>query len=395
MMLDRLAGNEPLRRDLAAALSAGRLAHGLLLCGEKGLGAGFAARCLAADYLCPGGGSAAEAVLAGRNDECIEVRGEGASGEIKVDQVREVRRRIQSTALSDAGRVVILYDAQMLNASSGNALLKSIEEPPPGVLFLLTAPSAASLLPTIRSRCAVYTLSPVSEAECAAWLHRMAPAGRRGTASAHIDIGKSGGTASAHAGGAGGTAGNSPAPARAGAGSGAGTPAAPTPEQLAALYAGEIGRALEVLQSPARAAVLADAMRLAGLAAQGQEYPLLTGLAGYEAAKKPKKAEPKKAAGARRGRAAALPEPNPGRTSSFAGGGALAEPETPPDPAPLLLQDLACIGSAVLRGKSFCGLTPQKAARMARGAQDALRALAGNVNRKLVLTNLAISLAEP
>lgn len=346
MMLDRLAGNEPLRRDLAAALSAGRLTHGVLLCGEKGLGAGFAARCLAADYLCPGGGDAAEAVLAGRSGECIEVRGEGASGEIRVDQVRELRRMIQSTALSEAGRVVILYDACRLNASSGNALLKSIEEPPPGVLFLLTAPSAAALLPTIRSRCAVYTLSPVSEAECAAWLHRMAPAGGRGSS----------GNAAARA-----AANNS---------------AALSPEQLAALYAGELGRALAVMQDPARAAVLADAMRLAGLAARGQEYELLTGLAGYEAAKKPKKAEPKKAAK----RGAARP--------------AEADP-VPPDPTPLLLQDLACIGSAVLRGRPLCGLSTQKAARMAREAQDALRALAGNVNRRLVLTNLAIGLAEP
>ena len=129
-MLERLAGNEPLRRDLAAALAANRLAHSLLLCGEKGLGAGFAARCLAADRLFPAGGPAAEAVLAGQSSECIEVRGAGVQGVIKIDQVREVRRRVYDTALSAAGRVVILYGAEHLNAASGNALLKIIEEPP-------------------------------------------------------------------------------------------------------------------------------------------------------------------------------------------------------------------------------------------------------------------------
>lgn len=365
MMLDRLAGNELLRRDLSAALRGGRLAHSILLCGEKGMGAGFAARCLAADYLYPDGGPAAEAVLAGRNSECIEVRGEGASGGIKVERVREVRRMIQSTSLSAAGRVVILYDAQMLNASSGNALLKSIEEPPRGLLFLLTAPSAAALLPTIRSRCAVYTLSPVSEADCAALLHRVSEAGS-GAVSAHGD--KNGAAA------AGPVSGRT---ARGSTAAGNASPQGASPlsfEQLAALYAGEIGRALDILQDPSRAAVLADALQLAGLAAKGQEYPLLTGLAVYETAKKPKKAA-KKPADAKWGE---------------------KPPEAEPaDPAPLLLRDLACIGSAVLRGNSFCGLTPQKAERLAREAENALRALAGNVSRKLVLTNLAISLAQP
>ena len=64
-MLDRLAGNAALKADLAAALAAGRLAHSILLVGERGCGAGFAARCLAADYLYPAGGPHAEAVLRG------------------------------------------------------------------------------------------------------------------------------------------------------------------------------------------------------------------------------------------------------------------------------------------------------------------------------------------
>ena len=55
-MLDRLAGNAALKQDLAAALAADRLAHSILLVGETGCGAGFAARCLAADYLYPAGG---------------------------------------------------------------------------------------------------------------------------------------------------------------------------------------------------------------------------------------------------------------------------------------------------------------------------------------------------
>lgn len=176
-MLDRLAGNAALKKDLASALAAGRLAHSILLVGERGCGAGFAARCLAADYLYPAGGPHAEAVLRGKDSECISLRGEGASGQIKVERIRAAREAIQHSALSEdaAGRVLFVYGAQDLNQSSANAMLKIIEEPPEGVLFLFTATSAAGVLPTIRSRCAAYTLAPVPPEECAAVLRASLP----------------------------------------------------------------------------------------------------------------------------------------------------------------------------------------------------------------------------
>ena len=173
-MLDRLAGNTALKSELGTALRAGRLPHAILLVGEPGCGAGFAARCLAADYLYPRGGPHAEAVLKKEDTECLVLQGEGASGQIPVKKVREAREAIQRSALSTdaAGRVLFIYGAQNLNGSSANAMLKIIEEPPEGVLFVLTATSAATVLPTIRSRCAAYTIAPVPTGECAALLTR-------------------------------------------------------------------------------------------------------------------------------------------------------------------------------------------------------------------------------
>ena len=144
-MLERLAGNTALKSELGAALGAGRLPHAILLVGEPGCGAGFAARCLAADYLYPQGGPHAEAVLKKEDTECLVLQGEGASGQIAVKRVREMREAIQRSALSTdaAGRVLFIYGAQNLNGSSANAMLKIIEEPPEGVLFVLTATSAA------------------------------------------------------------------------------------------------------------------------------------------------------------------------------------------------------------------------------------------------------------
>ena len=168
-MLERIAGNRELKQDLKTALGSGRIAHSILLVGEPGCGAGFAARCLAADYLYPNGGPHAEAVLRGQDTESIVVRGEGASGQIKVEAIRDARQNIQKSALSsDAeGRVLFIYGAQNLNGASANAMLKIMEEPPEGVMFLLTASSAAAVLPTIRSRCVSFAVAPVSPEQCA------------------------------------------------------------------------------------------------------------------------------------------------------------------------------------------------------------------------------------
>ena len=108
----------------------------------------------------------------------IWTTGTGASGEIRIDDVRSVRRKVYDTALSAAGRAVIVKGADRLNASSANALLKVIEEPPENVLFIFTAPSEASVLPTIRSRCCAYSLAPVTAQECRAYLAARFPAER-------------------------------------------------------------------------------------------------------------------------------------------------------------------------------------------------------------------------
>ena len=124
-MLERLAGNDALKAELGTALRGGRLPHAVLLVGEPGCGAGFAARCLAADYLYPAGGPHAEAVLKKEDTECLVLQGEGASGQIPVKKVREAREAIQRSALSTdaAGRVLFIYGAQNLNgAARGGAV---------------------------------------------------------------------------------------------------------------------------------------------------------------------------------------------------------------------------------------------------------------------------------
>lgn len=177
-MLERLVGNETVKQGLLAAMQSGRLAHSILFCAEEGCGAGFAARCLAADFLYRDAAQSAARVMEGKSPDVLVLQGSGAAGEIKIDDVRTVRREVYATSLSAAGRVVIVKGAHRLNASSANALLKVMEEPPEGVLFLLTAPDEASVMATIKSRCCIYTLAPVSQKECEREVRRLVPDGQ-------------------------------------------------------------------------------------------------------------------------------------------------------------------------------------------------------------------------
>ena len=187
MLIERLEGNAELKHSIRLMLDSRRLTHSVLLVGETGLGAGFAARCVAADYLYPAGGAPAEALLRGeccravgkpgKRDsgqietgivrEAISVEGMGAGGRYLVSQVTAMRSEIFNTSLSAEGRAVLLYHVERMNEESANALLKVMEEPPEGVLFLLTADSLAGVLPTIRSRCVSFAMAPVSPAACA------------------------------------------------------------------------------------------------------------------------------------------------------------------------------------------------------------------------------------
>ena len=170
MMLDRMEGNAELKSSVQLMLAARRLTHSVLLVGEEGLGAGFAARCIAADYLYPAGGAPdrdSGHVETGIVREAISVAGMGAGGKYLVSQVKAMRSEIFNTSLSAEGRAVLLYHVEKMNEESANALLKVMEEPPEGVLFLLTADSLAGVLPTIRSRCISFAVAPVPPEQCA------------------------------------------------------------------------------------------------------------------------------------------------------------------------------------------------------------------------------------
>ncbi|MEN3294880.1 MAG: polymerase subunit delta [Burkholderiales bacterium] len=184
----------------------GRLPHAILFHGMEGIGKTAFAEHLAQSFLCQAPGSDGHAC--GQCDACgwfsqyshpdyRRVRpeileedgaGEGEEGsdagegkksaksakapskEIKIDQIRALADFMNVSTHRQGLRIVTLYPAEALNTAAANALLKTLEEPPPNTLFLLASNSLDRLLPTILSRCRKFALPMPLQEEALAWL---------------------------------------------------------------------------------------------------------------------------------------------------------------------------------------------------------------------------------
>ena len=96
--------------------------------------------------------------------------GETASRQIRIDQVRELQDFLAIGTHRGGLRVVVVRPAEAMNAATANALLKSLEEPPPRTVFVLVSSAPDRLLPTVRSRCQKIGVAPASAADASAWL---------------------------------------------------------------------------------------------------------------------------------------------------------------------------------------------------------------------------------
>ena len=155
--------------DARAGRASAAMTHAWLITGPPGSGRSTAALAFAAALVCPEGGC-------GRCAECVAVKHSAhADVEHVVPEgvtytIAETHELVRRSALSPSRapwHVFVLEDADRLNAESANALLKSIEEPTPGTVWILCAPSTEDVLPTIRSRCRHLMLATPSTAEVA------------------------------------------------------------------------------------------------------------------------------------------------------------------------------------------------------------------------------------
>lgn len=151
---DDVVGQEPAVAVLREAVAdPSKMTHAWLLTGPPGSGRSNAARAFAAALQDPSGdprSPGCATVLAGTHPDVTFVSTEGVV--IRVDTVRPLVELAQRAPSQGRWRVIVVEDADRLNETSGNVLLKAIEEPPPRTVWLLCAPSPQDVLVTLRSR---------------------------------------------------------------------------------------------------------------------------------------------------------------------------------------------------------------------------------------------------
>ena len=173
-----MTGQEHVLRALANALASDRMHHAYLFAGTRGVGKTTVARILAKCLNCERGVSATPCgecascreIDAGRSVDLIEV---DAASRTRVDDTRELLDNVQYAPTRSRYKIYLIDEVHMLSAHSFNALLKTLEEPPPHVKFLLATTDPQKLPVTVLSRCLQFNLKRLSVALISARLQQI------------------------------------------------------------------------------------------------------------------------------------------------------------------------------------------------------------------------------
>ncbi len=168
-------------RTLRNAVAESRIAHAYLFCGPRGTGKTTAAKILARAVNCTdpiagdpcGKCAACERIAAGISLDVQEIDGASNRG---IDEVRELREKVRFAPAEGRFRVYIIDEVHMLTGEAFNALLKTIEEPPPHVIFIFATTEPHRLPMTVISRCQRFDFKRFSESEIAGRLAEIAAA---------------------------------------------------------------------------------------------------------------------------------------------------------------------------------------------------------------------------
>jgi len=182
MRLTGVIGQRRAVAQLEGEIAAQRLAHAYMFVGPGGVGRATAAQALFAAVNCTeptaegpcGSCGSCHRLAAGTHEDFLVLAppSEARSSQIKVEAVREAIRATGFAPFGGGKRMILIKQAEHLNPASANALLKTLEEPPPNNILVLTVGDAKELLPTLVSRCRKVSFMPLTGEEIAAELVR-------------------------------------------------------------------------------------------------------------------------------------------------------------------------------------------------------------------------------
>ncbi len=174
MGFETLIGQKMLKEALQRTLARGETGHAYLFAGPPGSGkktlALLFAQALNCSHIHPPCGWCASCrkSAGGNHPDLYRLKPRGSY--LKIEQLREIKDSLYYLPVEGKHKICIIEDAELLTAAAAGSLLKILEEPPPGLVFILLAARPWELLPTIVSRCALFTLKPLSPPEMAAVL---------------------------------------------------------------------------------------------------------------------------------------------------------------------------------------------------------------------------------
>ena len=179
--LAEVVGQEHVTHTLLNALANERISHAYLFCGPRGTGKTSTARSLAKAVNCLTNGKGepcnscpmCQSITEGRALDVIEVDAASNRG---IDEIRDLREKVNYAPNQARYKVYIIDEVHMLTKEASNALLKTLEEPPPHIIFVLATTEAHKVLPTILSRCQRFDFRRISQADVAAKLARICSA---------------------------------------------------------------------------------------------------------------------------------------------------------------------------------------------------------------------------
>ncbi|MFC4455893.1 DNA polymerase III subunit gamma/tau [Deinococcus sonorensis] len=175
---DQVVGQEQVKDVLRSALEQGRVGHAYLFSGPRGVGKTTTARLIAMTANCTG----PLPKPCGECDSCLSVRAGShpdvleidAASNNSVDDVRDLREKVGLSAMRGGKKIYILDEAHMMSRAAFNALLKTLEEPPGHVIFILATTEPEKIIPTILSRCQHFRFRRLTPEEVAGKLSGIA-----------------------------------------------------------------------------------------------------------------------------------------------------------------------------------------------------------------------------